>query len=191
MRRLLGILLVAGILAVSSLTAIGGPEDKSGPGVISPTSSKIEWVGTKTGGKHVGGFKEFSGKLAPATGDLTASTISVDINTGSIYADVAKLTQHLKSPDFFGVDTYPKASFVSSKIESAADGSNTHKITGELTLHGVKKEISFPAKIVETGDKVKLSSTFKIDRQDFGISYGKGKVNDDVTVKLTVEVARK
>ncbi len=74
----------------------------------------------------------------------------MEINAGSLYSDVGKLTQHLKSPDFFGVDTYPKASFVSSKIESAVDGSNTHKITGELTLHGVKKEITFPAKIVET-----------------------------------------
>ena len=96
------------------------------------------------GGKHNGGFKEFSGKLDPATGDLTASTIKVEINAGSLYSDVGKLTQHLKSPDFFGVDTYPKASFVSSKIEIVVDGSNTHKITGELTLHGVKKEMPFP-----------------------------------------------
>ena len=191
MRRLLGLLLAAGIIGVSGLTAVGGHDDKSGPGVISPTTSKIEWVGTKTGGKHNGGFKDFSGKIAPTTGELTASTISVDIVTSSIYSDTPKLTQHLKSPDFFGVDTYPKASFVSSKIESAADGSNTHKITGELTLHGVKKEISFPAKIDESGANVKLSSTFKIDRQDFGISYGKGKVNDEVTIKLTVEVSRK
>ncbi len=191
MRRFLGVVLAAGIIGVTGLTAVGGSEDQSGPGAISPTTSKIEWVGTKTGGKHNGGFKEFSGKLEPATGDLTASTIKVEINAGSLYSDVGKLTQHLKSPDFFGVDTYPKASFVSSKIESAVDGSNTHKITGELTLHGVKKEITFPAKIVETGDKVKLNSTFKINREDFGMTGFKGKVDSDVTIKLTVEVSRK
>lgn len=191
MRRLLGVLLAAGIVAVSSLTAAGGPQDQSGPGVISPTNSKIEWVGTKIGGKHTGGFKEFTGKVAPATGEVTASTISVDIVTGSITSDNAKLTQHLKSPDFFGVDTYPKASFVSSKIESAAEGSNTHKITGELTLHGAKKEITFPAKIVESGDKLTLASTFKINRTDFGMTFGKGKVHDEVTVKLTVAVSRR
>ncbi|HEV8058328.1 MAG TPA: YceI family protein [Gemmataceae bacterium] len=191
MRRLLGVVLAAGIIGVTGLTAVGGSEDQSGPGVISPTTSKIEWVGTKTGGKHDGGFKDFSGKLDPATGDLTASTIKVEINAGSLYSDVGKLTQHLKSPDFFGVDTYPKASFVSSKIESAVDGSNTHKITGELTLHGVKKEITFPAKIVETGDKVKLNSTFKINREDFGMTGFKGKVDSDVTIKLAVEVSRK
>ncbi len=191
MRRLLGVVLAAGMIGVTGLTAVGGSEDQSGPGVISPTTSKIEWVGTKKGGKHNGGFKEFSGKLDPATGDLTASTIKVEINAGSLYSDVGKLTQHLKSPDFFGVDTYPKASFVSSKIESAVDGSNTHKITGELTLHGVKKEITFPAKIVETGAKVKLNSTFKINREDFGMTGFKGKVDSDVTIKLTVEVSRK
>lgn len=191
MRRLLGVMLAAGIVGVSGLTAVGGHEDQSGPGVISPSTSKIEWVGTKKGGKHTGGFKEFSGKLTPATGDLTASTISVEIKTSSLYSDVGKLTQHLKSPDFFGVDTYPKATFVSRKIESAADGSNTHKITGDLTLHGVKQEISFPAKIDDSASKVKLSSTFKINREDFGMNYGKGIVNNEVTVKLTVEVARK
>lgn len=191
MRRLVGVLLVAGILGVSSLTAVGGPEDQSGPGVISPNTSKIEWVGTKKGGKHTGGFKEFSGKLTPATGDLAASTISVEIKTASLYSDVGKLTQHLKGADFFGVDTYPKATFVSNKIESAANGANTHKITGELTMHGAKKEISFPAKIDESAGKVKLTSTFKINKEDFGMTYGKGMINNEVTVKLTVEVSRK
>ncbi len=61
MRRLLGVVLAAGMIGVTGLTAVGGSEDQSGPGVISPTTSKIEWVGTKKGGKHNGGFKEFSG----------------------------------------------------------------------------------------------------------------------------------
>jgi polyisoprenoid-binding protein YceI len=192
MRRLVGVLLVAGILGVSTLTAVGGPEDQSGPGVISPSNTKIEWVGTKKGGKHTGGFKDFSGKLTPANADaITGTTISVEIKTSSLYSDAPKLTQHLKSPDFFGVDTYPKASFVSTKIEAAADGTNTHKITGDLTLHGVKHEISFPAKIDDSASKVKLTSTFKINREEFGMNYGKGMVNNEVTVKLTLEVARK
>ena len=64
--------------------------------------------------------------MVPTAGDLTSSTITVNIETSSIYSDVAKLTNHLKSPDFFGVDTYQNAKFVSSKIEAAADGDNTH-----------------------------------------------------------------
>jgi len=191
MRRLFGVLLIAGILGVSGMTAVGGPQDQTGPGVISPSNTKIEWVGTKKAGKHTGGFKGFKGKLEPATGDLTASTISVEIDTGSLHSDNPMLTRHLKSPDFFGVDTYPKASFVSSKIESAPEGSNTHKITGELTLHGAKKEITIPAKIVQTGEHVKLTSTFKIAREDFGMTYGKGKVDNDVTIKLDVDIPRK
>ena len=191
MRRFFGVLLAAGIIGISGLTVSGGYEDNSGPGVISPSTSKIEWVGTKKGGKHLGGFKAFSGKMVPAAGDLTSSTITVNIETSSIYSDVAKLTNHLKSPDFFGVDTYPKATFVSSKIEAAADGDNTHKITGELTLHGAKKEISFPAKVEKTADKLKLTSTFTINRQDFGMTYGKGVVNDEVTVKFNVEIPQK
>jgi polyisoprenoid-binding protein YceI len=191
MRRFVGGLLILGIVGIVSLSEASGLPGDGGPGVISADSSKIEWVGTKPGGKHNGGFKTFTGKLEPATGDVTASKITVDIQTGSIYSDVGKLTNHLKSPDFFSTDTYPKASFVSSKIEKAASGDSTHKITGTLDLHGVKKEISFPAKIVETPESVQLKSTFKIDRQDFDIKYGPGKVDNAVTIKLDVNIPRK
>jgi polyisoprenoid-binding protein YceI len=190
MRRVFGGLLLVGVVCMATMNAVGS-DDKSGPGIISPNSSKIEWVGTKVGGKHAGGFKTFSGSLEPATGDITASKIKVAIKTNSLYSDAGKLTQHLKSPDFFGVDTYPEASFVSSKIEKAADGDNTHKITGELTLHGATKEITFPAKITEKDDKVTLDSEFKINREDFGMTYGKGKIHDKVTIKLAVEIPRK
>ena len=61
---------------------------------------------------------------------------------------------------------------------------------GDLTLHGKTKSISFPAGIKVGADAVSLSSTFKINRQDFGISFGAGKVDDDVTLKVTVNAKK-
>src|SRR5262249_47769527 len=148
-------------------------------------------IGTKPGGKHVGGFTKFTVNIDPIKDDLANSKIQVDIDTTSLFTDTPKLTAHLKSPDFFDVKKYPRATFVSSSVAPEKSGDATHKITGDLTLHGKTKTISFPAKVVVTGDAVSITSQFTINRHDFGISYGRGKVHDLVTIKTAVRVSRK
>jgi polyisoprenoid-binding protein YceI len=173
--------------------AAGAPGKGPGPGalVFTPANSKIEWVGTKAEGKHLGGFKEFTGFVELPDNDLTRGRIVVEIDADSLFADNGKLTGHLKSPDFFDVKTYPKASFVTTAIqETKADGA-THTLTGDLTLHGVTRSISFPAKVTLAGDALSLTSQFQISRKEFGMTYGPGKVDDAVTIKVTVRVPRK
>jgi polyisoprenoid-binding protein YceI len=156
--------------------------------------SKIEFVGTKPEGKHDGAFKSFSVSITPIPtkdDDFAKCKIDVDIDTYSLWADDPKLTAHLKSPDFFEVQKYPKAKFVSSSIEAEKSGDNTHKITGDLTLHGKTKTITIPAKVAVTPEAVTIHSQFTINRRDFGISYGKGKIHDDVTIKAELKEARK
>ena len=164
---------------------------KAGAVAINPDNTKIEFVGTKTKpipGKHDGGFKTFTGNIE--VGDKGVSKVSVDIDADSLYSDTPKLTGHLKSPDFFDVKTYPKASFASSDIKAEAAKDATHVITGDLTLHGQKKAITFPAKIEVAASAVTITSEFKINRSEFGISYGKGQVDEPVTIKVTVKAAR-
>src|SRR5687767_6469535 len=74
-------------------------------------NTKIEFIGTKPGGKHEGGFKTVAG-TATAGADPTTLKLEVEIDTTSLYSDNPKLTQHLKSPDFFGVKSHPTAKFV-------------------------------------------------------------------------------
>src|SRR4051794_37742283 len=77
-------------------------------------NTKITWVGTKgAAGKHEGGFKTVTG-AAVVEGDAL-TRVSVEIDMDSLYSDDPKLTGHLKSPDFFGVKTNPKARFESTK----------------------------------------------------------------------------
>lgn len=160
-------------------------------GAITPDNTKIEFVGTKPGGKHDGGFKSFSGSIKPVDGDITKSTISVKIDTESLWADNPMLTNHLKSPDFFDVKKYPEASFTSTSIKAEAKEGNTHVITGDLTLHGTTKSVSIPAKVTTTDDAVTINGQFTIDRMEFGVAFNKQPVDNTVTVKVSSKVARK
>lgn len=149
------------------------------------SESTLGFVGSKVTGSHEGGFESFSGTLWLVDDDPTSSSLEVEIDTKSLWSDNEKLTGHLKSADFFEVETFPTATFKSSSIKANDEGAYT--VTGNLNLHGVTKQISFPAKI-EVGDgEIRATAEFAIKRFDFDIVYpGKAEdlIRDDVLVKL-------
>lgn len=154
---------------------------------IDPSTSKIAWTGSKVTAKHDGGFKSFRGTIALAGNDPEKSSVNVEIDTDSLYTEPANLLTHLKSKDFFDVEKFPKATFASTSVKKGAD-KGTHTVTGNLTLHGVTKSITFPATI-KTGAGVDVDAEFAINRKDFGMVYP-GKVDDlirdDVVIKLGI-----
>ena len=181
MRQLFSALLVGLVLASGSVLA-------GGSFTLSGDNTKIEFVGSKPQGKHDGGFKKVSGTATAEGNDPTTLKLTVDIDTTSLYTDTEpKLTGHLKSPDFFNVKTYPKAKFVSSKVEKSGGG---YTITGDLTLLKTTKRISFPAKISVSKNGLAIQSQFEINRQDYGMSFGTGRVNDEVKIKVAVKAAK-
>ena len=122
------------------------------------------------------------------------SVVSINIDTASVTTDDDQLTGHLKTADFFDVAKYPKATFVSTRIEPNTANGATHTITGNFDLHGVKKSISFPATIQVSPDSVSANAEFSINRKDFGINYpGKADdlIRDGVVIKLTIRAPRK
>ena len=145
-------------------------------------NTKVEWTGTKKGGKHVGGFKKLTGTCT-CDGDATKAKLDVSIETDSIFSDDEKLTTHLKGKDFFDVKTNPAATFKSTKIEK--DGEKV-KITGDFTLNGKTKSITFSATVTEKDGSLTLSAEFKINRTDYGMNYGAGMIDDDVALKVSV-----
>jgi polyisoprenoid-binding protein YceI len=154
---------------------------------ITGDNTKLTFTGTKKEGKHDGGFKKLSGTATVTDGDFTKLKIEVEIDCDSLYSDVAKLTDHLKSPDFFGVKDHPKASFKTTKIEK---GEKTYTITGDLTLLGKTKSITFPASISAAGENLSLSTAFAIDRTEWGMTFGKGMIDDKVILNIAM-TARK
>jgi len=162
---------------------------KAGPQLsITPENSKIEFVGAKVTRSHEGGFAKFEGTV-DLREPIEESIIEVTIDTSSLYADADKLTKHLKSPDFFDVAKYPSAKFRSTKITRTDTG---HMITGDLTLHGETKSITFPATISKGADGgVSSSAEFAINRQDFGIAYPgmpDDLIRDKVVIKLDLKL---
>ena len=161
---------------------------------ITPENSKLEFEASKVTRTHHGSFKQFSGQIDLAK-NVTDSKVSIDIQTGSVEADDPQLTAHLKTPDFFDVAKFPKATFTSTKIDAVAGGAaNTYTVTGNLDLHGAKKSISFPATIQTTADNVSVDAEFAINRKDFGIVYaGKADdlIRDNVLLRLNLRVPRK
>ena len=198
---LTGLMLVAacGNPATNKSQAVtGAPQQAASPQAaaqtyaITPANSKIEFVGSKVTGSHNGSFQKFSGETH-YTGDVTTSHVTITMETDSITTDDAGLTKHLKTPDFFDVAKYPQAKFESTAIKAGGDKGASHTITGNLTLHGVTKSVTFPATIAVAPDAVTVDSSFSINRKDFGINYAGAADNlirDDVVLTLKVKATK-
>ena len=161
---------------------------------IDPSTSKIEWTGSKVTAHHDGGFKSFKGNITLVGQDPTKSSVNVDIDTDSLYTAPDNLVTHLKSKEFFDVVTFPKATFASTSVKPGGDKGATHTVTGNLTLHGVTKSITFPATIKPSAAGADADAEFSINRKDFGLTYpGKADdlIRDDVVIKLTVRAQKK
>ncbi len=146
--------------------------------------STIEFVGSKTDGKHTGGFKKFSVNAKADHDNPEKSEIVIEIETDSIYSDDNNLTQHLKNPDFFNVRKFPTIKFQSKKI--ALVGEDGAEITGVLTMLDKDVEVTIPVKVQMTEDTLTMKTEFKIDRTKWGMNYGQGKINNEVEISSTM-----
>jgi len=145
-----------------------------------------------------GRFKQFTGKVELDEANLTKSQVDISIKTESIDTDDAKRDEHLRSPDFFDAKKFPTLTFKSTKIAKA--GGKKYKLTGDLTIHGVTKNVTLDAEISDAVKNpwgkmvrsVKLGG--KIKRGDFDLKWNKALeaggvlVGDDVTLDIQVEV---
>lgn len=164
------------------------------PYTFSNADSKLLWTGAKVSLKHPGGFNAFSGLVELVENDPAKSRVRVDIDVASVFTDSEKLVGHLKSPDFFDVAQFPRATFVSDAVAAKAGAAGTFDVSGTLTLRGVSKRITFPAAIAVEGDAVKVKAEFAINRKDFGIVYpGKPDdlIADDVLLSLDLAAKKK
>jgi polyisoprenoid-binding protein YceI len=185
MKRMLSLVVV---LAVGFTAAAAEPVPVAGgKAALSPDNSKIVFVGEHAAPKkpdpRTGGFAKFKGEAAVE--GKTLKSVTVDIDTESLWTEIGgRLTNHLKSADFLETRQFPTAKFASTKVETAEGGKA--KITGNLTLHGQTKEVSFPATVAVTDKGLTLASEFKIDRTNWGINYGPDQVVKEVTLKVAI-----
>ncbi|MEZ4316025.1 MAG: YceI family protein [Myxococcota bacterium] len=150
---------------------------------VDPGASTLKALGAKITAEHPIVFHKWEGSATVDGGKLTGIEFVVDMD--SLEADHPKLTEHLKNQDFFDVPGHPTSKFTSTGIAAGDDGTAT--VTGNLTIRGTTKEVSFPAKIEVTADQVHASTEFAIDRKDFNVVYP-GKPDDLVQDKVVLTI---
>ena len=148
---------------------------------IDTSRSEISWLGAKVTGTHDGGFEVFDGVVYRDGDALTGVELTIDAT--SIWSDNDRLTGHLKSDDFFAIETYPEATFRADTFEPIAPADSvewaeaTHRVGGVLTMRGQSNRITFPARIAVTDDAVEADTDFLIERSRWGLTYP-GKPDD-------------
>ena len=165
---------------------------------IDPSHSLVEFAV-----KHMM-FTTAKGRFSGVTGEITIdnenvanSRVEVEIDAASVDTRDEKRDDHLKSADFFDVEKFPSLTFASTKLE-VADGSDL-KITGDLTIRGVTREVVLAAELNGEGTNpwgqsvIGYSATTRINRKDFGLNWnaaletGGVIVSDDVKITLEIE----
>jgi polyisoprenoid-binding protein YceI len=143
-----------------------------------------------------GAFTKVSGTVQYDAANPGKSSIQTTIETASVDTRVEMRDNDLRSPRFLDVNKYPTLTFQSKKVEAA--GAGKLKITGDLTIHGVTKEVvldvdgpSAPMKDPWGNQRMGASATTKINRMDFGVSALPGVVGDDISITLDIEMTKK
>lgn len=160
---------------------------------VDPAHSSLSFSIEHVGLTHIDGrFTDFHGNIHfdPKAPDKT--TIEFTAQSKSVNTDVAKRDEHLRTADFFDVEKYPTLSFKSTKVK--AMGSDRYQVDGQLTAHGVSKNVSTVAYIVGPKEvmgaqKIGFRTTFDINRLDFKIGDG-DKYSSDAMLshKVNLEV---
>ncbi len=142
----------------------------------------------------LGRFNTFDGSFSYDEKSPNNAKISIKIETKSIDSNHAERDKHLKGKDFLNVSSFPKATFTSSNIKFSDDKNAI--VTGEFTLKGVTKTISFPVvKIGEGqdpwgGHRAGFSGTTSLKLADYGITYNLGPASTHVEMALHIEGVR-
>jgi polyisoprenoid-binding protein YceI len=176
----------------------------SAPAIAAPVEYELDAAHTQVffAVNHLG-FSNSHGRFLDFTGGFTfdeaapeASTVDVSIDTDSLDMASERWEDHLKGPDFFNVEKFPKMTFKGTKIEKT--GEKTGKLTGDLTLLGVTKPVTLDVTFNKAGEHPMMKTPWAgfsargtLKRSEFGMNYGLPNVADDVSLIIEVEAGAK
>ncbi len=199
MKNVFGLFLLAAFLMVGS--AFTTADDFIAYNVDT-VESIIYWKGYKVTGQHDGTVNIKSGALEYDGGELVGGNFTIDMGSITV-KDLegeykTKLENHLKSEDFFGVEKFPSAQFVITKVMSRGMPGD-YRIEGNLTIKETTKPIKFNASVKQEGSKRVATADITIDRAEYNVRYGSGSFFDnlgdktiydefDLTVNLVANV---
>ena len=153
---------------------------------VDTKASKINWLAKKVTGQHEGTINITSGSLVADGMKVTGGEFVIDMKS-IVCTDITdaeynkKFIGHITTGDFFEVEKYPTSTFKITKVDAG-------NITGNLTMHGVTKSITFPAKVSMVAGKATATASIPVDRTDFGVKYGSKKFFDSIGDKAIDDV---
>jgi len=189
-------------LVVLAVTLVGAAFAGAATWALDPPHTAVQFSVRHMMVSNVRGeFTKLTGSVEGDEAKPTEAVITVNIDPASLNTRDAKRDEHLRGPDFFDVAKYPAITFKSKSI--AAAGPGAFKVTGDLTMHGVTKEIVLdvsdvtPA-ITDPSGKTRAGAraTTKLNRKDFGINWSKAMdngglvVGEEVAVTVDVEAVK-
>lgn len=134
-----------------------------------------------------GKFKELSGSVEKDDTHFLNSKVNFKASTASVFTDNEDRDKHLRTADFFDVEKYPEATFVSTKIEPAAE--KKYALYGDLTIHGKTKNVKFDLEESQVDGKSVYTASTTLDRLEFGVGQSSIMIGDKVklSIKLTTK----
>jgi polyisoprenoid-binding protein YceI len=143
-----------------------------------------------------GAFTKVSGTAQYDPADLSKTSVDATIEASSVDTRVSMRDDDLRSPNYFDVAKYPTITFKSKSVQAAGEGKL--KIVGDLTIHGVTKEVtldvdgpSAPVTDPKGNSHVGASASTTVNRKDFGVGGSSNMVGEDITITIDVELVRK
>ncbi|WP_316830947.1 YceI family protein [Pedobacter aquatilis] len=173
--KISSIFLFVAVVSLSAFTTIKKPVAYT----VDAAKSTITWIGKKVTGSHNGTIALQSGTLNVDGKKVTGGTFTIDMNSIKDADGSAKLEGHLKADDFFGTAKFPTSTFVITKV----DGSGAAvTVTGNLTIKGITKPLSFPATVTVNADGTvsALAGKITVDRTKYDIRYGSKSFFDSI-----------
>lgn len=178
MKKTIKNLAVVALVAFTSIAFANNDVEKKG---VKVESSSVVWKGYKVTGSHEGTITLKSGSLSFDGDKLVGGEFVIDmttINTTDLDGEMkGNLDGHLKSDDFFGIEKYPTAKLVFTKVK--AKGKNSYSVTGDLTIKGKTAPVTFDISIYGS----KATASLKVDRTKYDVRYGSASFFDDLKDK--------
>ena len=179
---------------ISALALVAAAAAQTSTWQIDPMHSSAQFSVRHLGVSTVrGAFTKVSGSAKFDAADPSKTSLDASIEASSVDTRVEMRDNDLRSPNFLEVQKYPAITFHAKQTKSA--GSGKLLITGDLTIHGVTKEVtldvdgpSAPIKDPWGNQRIGASATTKINRKDFGVNGAPGAVGDEITITIDAEL---
>lgn len=173
MKKYLSLLFLIGIVSFTQAQQYKPVDSKS------EVKFTIKNFGLNTSGTLSG----LNGTIAFDSTRLSSSSFNISVDVKTINTGIDMRDNHLKKEEYFNVEKYPAINFRSTFIQALNNG---YTVTGQLTIKGISKNVSFPFKAVKQDNGLLFTGSFSINRKDFGIGGSSAVMGNNVDISLKI-----